>query len=131
MLIAAAALTVFLAVSTILPFLPLAHGIVRVGDFPRQQLLATALVVVAASLLLGGEGTGWRVIQIVLLVVALVQAWFILPFTPIWRRQSADFDPATDKGEELKLLACNVKMSNDRFSELEGEIRRQDPDMSC
>lgn len=129
MLIAASALTVFLAVSTILPFLPLAHGLVRVGDFPRQQLLATALLVVAASLVLGAEGTAWRVIQIVLLAVAVVQAWFILPFTPIWRRQSADFDAATDKGEELKLLACNVKMSNDRFGELEGEIRRRDPDI--
>ena len=112
-----------------MPFGPVAHGIVRVGDLPRQGLRATALVVVAAYLLLGAEGTGWRVIQIVLLAVALVQAWFILPFTPIWRRQSADFEPPTDKGEELKLLACNVKMSNDRSSELEGEIRRQDPDI--
>lgn len=131
MLIAASALTVFLAVSTILPFLPLAHGIVRVGDFPRQQSLATALFVVAASLLLGAEGAAWRVIQIVLLAVALVQLWFVLPFTPIWRRQSADFDPATDKGEALKLLASNVKMSNDRSASWKAKSENGIPTSSC
>ena len=39
-------LAVLLAIATLLPFLPVAHGIVRVGDFPRQQFLALAIALV-------------------------------------------------------------------------------------
>ncbi|MEO3997705.1 endonuclease/exonuclease/phosphatase family protein [Mesorhizobium sp. CAU 1732] len=129
MLIAAGALTAFLAVATILPFFPFAHGIVRVGDFPRQQFLAAAVIVVILSLVFGAAGPAWHTIQIVLVLVAAVQAWFIVRFTPIWRKQSADYDPAADTGETLRLLASNVKMSNERFEELAAEIERRDPDI--
>jgi endonuclease/exonuclease/phosphatase (EEP) superfamily protein YafD len=129
MLWAVAVLTAFLAVSTVLPHLPLAHGIVRIGDFPRQQILAVAVAVLLLSLLFGAEGTSWRVIQFVLAAVALAQAWVVLPFTPLWRRQSADLDPADKSAERFRLVAANVKMSNERHADLAAELTRQDPDL--
>jgi endonuclease/exonuclease/phosphatase (EEP) superfamily protein YafD len=129
MLILAGLLTAFLALSTLLPFLPLAHGLVRIGDFPRQQILVLAATTAVLSWLFSDNGGGWLVIEATLIAVALVQLWFILPFTPLWRKQSADYDPASDRGEALRLIASNVKMSNRKFSDLIGEIERRDPDI--
>jgi endonuclease/exonuclease/phosphatase (EEP) superfamily protein YafD len=129
MLVAAVLLTAFLALSTALPFLPLAHGIVRVGDFPRQQILVVALALLVATLVFGDDGTVWRVMQAALLVVVGVQTWYVLPFTPIWKTQTARFDAGRDKGEAIRLLTCNVKMSNDSHAALADEIRRNDPDI--
>ena len=129
MLILAATVTALLAVSTVLPFLPVAHGIVRIGDFPRQQIMAVAIAMLALSLVFGTGGAWWRLIQAALFVVAAVQLRYIVPYTPLWRRQSADHDPAHDEGEALRLIACNVKMSNRRFEALSAEIERRNPDM--
>lgn len=129
MLVVAGALTVFLVAATVLPFLPLAHGVVRVGDFPRQQLLAIALGLAALLLLAGGRDPAALAMIAAQAGVAVVQAWHIVPFTPLWRRRSASFDPAIDQGERFRLVACNVKMSNRRFDDLARVIREHDPDI--
>jgi endonuclease/exonuclease/phosphatase (EEP) superfamily protein YafD len=127
-LIAAALVTAFFALSTALPFLPVAHGIVRVGDFPRQQVMWIALALVAAILAFQPDGTGWDVIAVVLVAVVAVQAWHVVPFTPLVRRQSVDARP-DEKGEALRLLACNVKMSNRNYAGLTAVLEREDPDL--
>lgn len=132
MLGAAIALTVFLSISTLLPFLPVAHGIVRVGDFPRQQILAIALALLVATVVVGDGATAWRIVQLALLVVACIQVFFILPFTPLWRKQTVDHrpgSPGSQEGEPLRLLACNVKMSNRRHRDLADQIHGNDPDI--
>lgn len=129
MLLAVGLLTAFLAIAAILPFLPLAHGLVRIGDFPRQQFLILAGIVLAASFALSDGSAWWMAIQAALALICLIHAWHILPYLPVWRRQSASFDPARDKGETFRLVACNVKMSNGRFADMEREIARHDPDI--
>lgn len=129
MLTVAALLTFLLAVATLLPFLPLAHGIVRVGDFPRQQLLGIAALLFAAVLLLGD---GWisTLLLAVLLAVCVIQFWFILPFTRLWRSQSRQYEAAVDgQGVGLRILACNVKMSNRRYGELAATVEANRPDL--
>ncbi len=128
MLIAATLLTAFFAVSTVLPFLPVAHGIVRIGDFPRQQVLAISLAVLALILVLSPTGPTWDVIAVVLAAVALVQAWHVVPFTPLVRRQTVDAKPE-ETGEPFRLIACNVKMSNRNYADLVGLLEREDPDL--
>lgn len=124
-----ATLTALLVAVTALPLLPLAHGIVRVGDFPRQQILGLALAALVLSLASGEWGAGWWIVVLALAVVVAAQAWSILPYTPLWRKESADFEPGADEGEALRLVACNVKMSNRRFDALAREIARHDPDV--
>lgn len=125
---AAAFLTILLAAATALPFLPFAHGIVRIGDFPRQQILAIAVLLLALTFLATSDAT-WRLMQVVLAAISMVQLYHIIPFTPVWRKQSADYDPATDQGEGFRLLACNVKMSNRDFDGLAVLIRESVPDL--
>ncbi|MBO6727208.1 MAG: endonuclease/exonuclease/phosphatase family protein [Rhizobiaceae bacterium] len=129
MLLALEILTGLLAVATVLPHVPLAHGIVRIGDFPRQQIAALALILLAASFLTAPD---WEraIVQAALAAILVVQTAFILPFTPIWRRQTADHDPARDTGGiPFKLLACNVKQSNENHSGLANIVSLRDPDI--
>ncbi|MCO6387342.1 endonuclease/exonuclease/phosphatase family protein [Aliihoeflea sp. 40Bstr573] len=123
-----AALASFLVVASVLPFLPFAHGIVRVGDFPRQQFLALAAALLVASVFLDGEETGWRVVQMALAAVIAIQTPHILRFTPVWRKQTADAQPG-EEGERIRLVSSNVKMSNTRYRELAEEIAACDPDI--
>jgi endonuclease/exonuclease/phosphatase (EEP) superfamily protein YafD len=123
-----AALTFFLVVASVLPLLPFSHGIVRVGDFPRQQFLAVAAVLLLASIFIGGEETGWRVVQMALAAVVVIQAPHILRYTPVWRRQTSDAKPE-DEGERIRLVSSNVKMGNTHYRELADEIAAADPDI--
>lgn len=123
-----AALTLFLVVATALPFLPVSHGIARVGDFPRQQFFWLAVALLVVSAIYGDAETGWRVMQMALAAIIAVHARHILRYTPIWRKQTADAAPG-DKGIHLKLVSANVKMGNERHEEMRAEIARVDPDI--
>jgi endonuclease/exonuclease/phosphatase (EEP) superfamily protein YafD len=122
------ALAGLLAVATLLPFLPIAHGIVRMGDFPRQQILVLAAIVVPVALWALDAQAALAIAGVCMVVIA-VQAWHIVEFTPLWRRETADYVEGRDKGQAIRLVVCNVKMSNRRFAELEKEIAARDPDL--
>ncbi|MBO6718070.1 MAG: endonuclease/exonuclease/phosphatase family protein [Rhizobiaceae bacterium] len=129
MLLALEVLTGLLLLATVLPHAPVAHGVVRIGDFPRQQIAVLALLLLAASLLVDAEPAR-TVVQIALAAIAVVQAAFILPFTPLWRRQTADFDADRDaRGAPVRLIACNVKQSNDDHARLADILVSRNPDI--
>lgn len=115
------------ATATILPHLPVAHGIVRVADFPRQQLLTLAAVALGLSFYLGAPEPAWRIIQLVLLVVVIRQAWFIIRFTPVWRKQSRRYDASCDAGQDIRLVSANIKMSNRDYAAFEKMVAAADP----
>lgn len=129
MLMAAGAIASLFAVLTLLPHVPAAHGVVRAGDFPRQQILALSIAMLALALLFGEEDRGWRLVEFVFLAVAVVQAAFIAPFTPLWQKQSKAYDETCDAGHPLRLVAANVKMSNRSFERFEKGIADKDPDL--
>lgn len=122
-------LTVLLLVATVIPLLPLAHGIARVGDFPRQQFLGLALALLAAAPLFAEFTVGWLVILLSIIATALTHARLILPFTPLARNQSVGFDPQHDNGDRFRLVAANVKMSNEKREAFRREIEQADPDI--
>lgn len=129
MLGVAGILTSFLVVAALLPLLPIAHGLARVGDFPRQQFLALAVVLAIVLALTAADRLTGMVLILALAAVAAVHAWHILPFTPLWRRQSASFAPESERGDAFRLVACNVKMSNRRYEDLVRVIAAEDPDL--
>ncbi|MHB2267186.1 endonuclease/exonuclease/phosphatase family protein [Aliihoeflea sp. PC F10.4] len=129
MFLTIAAFTLFLVVATVLPFLPASHGIVRVGDFPRQQIFWLALALLIASTVFGGDETAWRVMQMALAAIIVIQGRHIVRYTPLWRKQTVDAGPG-DKGVSLKLASANVKMGNDRYEAMRTEIARVDPDIA-
>jgi endonuclease/exonuclease/phosphatase (EEP) superfamily protein YafD len=118
-----------LAIATLLPFLRVAHGIVRVCDFPRLQIAALALVL--AGLALWIVEPGWLAWMLALLLAAVVavQAVFILPFTPLWQVQSLKWDGAPDDPATVRILVCNVKQSNRQYQRLIDLVAAEAPDI--
>ena len=129
MLIAQTVLAVLLLAITVLPFLPIAHGIVRMGEFPRQQILILALICFAISLTPNGILFDTWFFAILFGAVALFQARFIAEFTRFWPKSSKSFDPAIDHGERFRLVASNVKMSNRDYAAHIRMIEQSDPDI--
>lgn len=129
MLTAVVILTGLLAVATLVPHVPVAHSLVRVWGFPRQQILAIAALVLLVSFFLAGSGWGWRGVQAALGVICLLQAIQIVPFTPLWRKESAEYDPSQPSGESVRLASSNVKMSNRDYGALVREMSASDPDI--
>ncbi len=125
MLIVNTVLAGLLLAVTIVPFLPVAHGIVRIGDFPRQQIVVVALGCLVLSLATASN----LVFSLIFAAIALFQAWFIAEFTKIWRKETKDFDPAKDEGKRFRLVASNVKMSNRDYDGHQSLLKAADPDI--
>lgn len=123
-------IAVTLLIATLLPLSKLPHGVVRGGEFPREQIfvLAVAMSAVMATTQVYHLGS---IAAAVLLLVALVQLAFILKFTPIWPRQSVMADAALrqDTDRHISLLTANVKKSNREFGRLIDLTRDRSPDV--
>ncbi|APE45535.1 hypothetical protein BOO69_15760 [Sulfitobacter alexandrii] len=121
---------VLLLVATLLPLSKLPHGIVRGGEFPREQIFLLAVVMAAVMAItqkyhLGSVGAA------VMAMVALVQMIFILKFTPIWPKQSVAADPdlQNDTDRHISLITANVKKSNRDYGRLIDLTRDRAPDV--
>lgn len=114
---------------TVLPSSRLSHGFVRGGDFPRQQLLAVALVLVPVVWFaaLPGQVFAW----ILLAGVVGIQGFHIGRYLPVWRSQSVKPGPGDDldEGRMISLLAANVKLSNRDYSHLVDLARERQPNI--
>jgi endonuclease/exonuclease/phosphatase (EEP) superfamily protein YafD len=122
-----AVLTGIAAAMTLLPFIPLAHGLIRVCDFPRIQIatLALLLSVVSFALLPAGVFT-WALIA-VQLSTAAVQGTICARFTSVWRVQSLPHKGDPKSPSVVRILAANVKMSNRDYPALLQLAREHDP----
>ncbi len=129
MLLVIEILTGLLVAATVVPHFPLAHGAVRIGDFPRQQIAVLSLLLLAATFFVD-PGPERTVVQLALAAVAMVQTAYVLRFTPLWPKQSADYNADRDAaGLPLRLIACNVKQSNKHHSRLAEIVADRDPDV--
>ena len=128
--------TVIGLVASLLPFVPHPHGVFRVGEFPRVQILAwsaVSLVLALALLPWHGDGSGWTWALAAANAVSIgVQAWFIRSFTPFSRHRVRDFDPAEhpDDTPHVRLMAANVKLSNREYDRLLAVLMAADPDIA-
>ncbi|MEX0957266.1 MAG: endonuclease/exonuclease/phosphatase family protein [Rhizobiaceae bacterium] len=129
MTILAGTLAVLLMAATLLPMLPLSHGLVRIGDFPRQQVLVIALAACIAAVVWNDGSLASAALATAFAAVAAIQAVHVLRFTPLWRKQSARYDPARDHGRPFRLVTSNVKMSNRQYGRLIAELEQHDPDI--
>lgn len=119
-----------LVAATILPFVPVAHGLVRVCDFPRVQIAVLAVLVAALALWLV-EPLWWAVtLALALLAAIAVQATRIVRFTPLWRVQSLKWDGADDDPAVVRILVCNVKQGNREYQRLIDLIGKEQPDIA-
>jgi endonuclease/exonuclease/phosphatase (EEP) superfamily protein YafD len=116
-------------VLTVKPFIRSANWFIRIGDFPRVQVLIFLL----ASLLLLSFGFDYKnifdVVFAVLLIVCLFyQLQTIIPFTVLYRKE---VQTARDEISEndISLLIFNVLMENENYECAARLIRRYDADL--
>ena len=123
-------------VASLLPFVPLPHGIFRVGEFPRVQILVWSLVALLLTLALlpwHGDGSGWTWAFVLVNLVSIgVQLWFIRSFTPLSRHRVRDFVPEDHPADTplVRMLAANVKLSNRDYDRLCALVMTCDPDIA-
>lgn len=124
------AVTAILLIATLLPFSKMPFGLVRAGEFPREQIFMGSLLLAAAMPFVHSGDLAWLGSGI-LIAIALVQAFHVAKFTPIWRKQSASADAALRENTEghVSVLASNVKLSNRDYDKLVQLTLKQGPDI--
>ncbi|MCI5078434.1 endonuclease/exonuclease/phosphatase family protein [Oricola sp.] len=119
-------------VVTLLPLVPVAHGAVRVFDFARLQVIAlsTAVLICAGIASLVSPATATFAAVAMAAGALAIQAGYVLPFTPLWRRQTADCATEPEDGASLSLLVCNVKQGNDDYARVTTLVDERRPDIA-
>lgn len=116
---------VVLAACTAVPFARHDRWWVRVFDFPRLQIAAASVVVLAALAARAPDGpVHWAALALAAAAL-LTQLAYVLPYTPLWRTETKD---AEGGHPVLALVMANVLMTNRRVAPLIGFIRAQSPD---
>ncbi len=121
------ALASFTIAGTFLPFMRTDHWWVRIFDFPRAQFLLFAIILTGLlALTFRSAKTADLLFTGGLLLVALIQAWHIHPYTRIAQQQVKD---AKDVRERITVFVANVLQENRRAEDLLKEIAKSDPDI--
>ncbi|HET7715303.1 MAG TPA: endonuclease/exonuclease/phosphatase family protein [Bauldia sp.] len=123
--------TALMAAMTFLPLVPIAHGFIRVCDFPRLQILGIAVVLSALTIVLLPTSWGTLLLLGTQGSVIAVQLAICLRFTPLWRVQSLPSDRTSDHPLTVRVLAANVKMSNREYSRVVQLVRERDPHIAA
>lgn len=125
-------LAVVLVLAVALPFARKPYWWVRMFDFPRAQIAAAALIVLAlfGVVNIGIAEPPWYewVLLVLLAAAAAYEVWRMIPYTQLASPQTVR---AADVGEgrSVRLVISNVLMSNrdgDRWLET---VRAEDPDI--
>ena len=120
------AMVAMLVAATLVAKLPLRWWWIRACEFPRLQLAFAALLTALLCLPLDPPWR-WPLLASSLLVVVL-QARFILPWTRLWPVQVQDAEPGKQE-RCITLLVANVLTPNRQAERLIEIIQRQDPDV--
>jgi endonuclease/exonuclease/phosphatase (EEP) superfamily protein YafD len=123
------AAVVFLVVVTLLPIWRHEAWWVRGQDFPRLQYAALALLLLALQwFLLDRESAGVWGLAAVTLACLAYHAWWILPYTPLHRREVKSVHDARPD-DTLRILGVNVLQPNRRADDLLRIIEQARPDV--
>lgn len=116
--------------TTLIPLLPIAHGIVRSFDFGRLQVMAVATAVILVALVSGIRVPTHLAASAMAAIAFVIQLVFVLRFTPLWRTQTARFDGDEKSAATISVLACNVKQGNREYGRVTALIGECKPDIA-
>ncbi len=118
-----------LAVFSFVPLIRHDDWWIRMFDFPRMQVFIIGLLVLGAFFFFWSVKTwaGGAVLG-VLVFGLLVQAYRIVPYTPLYPKEVLD-SPRANPDSTIALLVANVLMSNRKADRLLEIIRARDPDI--
>lgn len=114
---------------TILPMLKLSHWWIRIGDFPRLQILFLCLAVIVLSAVIFYPYHLQNIFFMVLLGAAsLYQIYWILPYSPIYPKEVKIVETEYEE-DSIRLLISNVLMENKETTKLIHLINDVSPDV--
>lgn len=115
--------------ATVVPLVKADYWAIRVFDFPRLQITAVFVVLLAVYAWAREDpGTADNLLLALLVACLVYQLWRIWPYTFLHSKQVQRVD-AADPQRSLSILISNVLMTNRRSEELRALIRRHDPDI--
>jgi endonuclease/exonuclease/phosphatase (EEP) superfamily protein YafD len=117
-------------VLTVKPFIRSANWFVRLGDFPRVQVLIFLLL----ALLLLSFGFDYKnvfdvVFGVLLIVCLFYQLQTIIPFTVLYRKEVQSARRQHEYESNISLLIFNVLMENENYEDALRLIERYDADI--
>lgn len=116
-----------LVASTFLPLLPVNWWWVRIGDYPRLQLMIACLGGIVALLPYWSRRRTQAVIGLLVASIG-IQTYWIFPYLPIARIQVQAAE-STQEASRLLILTANVLQSNEDASAVLRLIEEEDPDI--
>jgi len=116
-----------LVVTAVVPLFPVNWWWVRIGDYPRLQLLCVYLATLPFMLIFRRHRTlKWW--SLGLMACCAIQAYWIFPYSPLAPRtvQAAQSD---DPARRLRIVAMNVQQENDNAAAVLEIVKREQPDV--
>lgn len=122
------ALVSILVVTAVVPIFPVDWWWVRIGDFPRVQLLIAYLVAAALLIAFFRRRRGVFVALALLLACVAVQLFWVYSYLPIATKQ-VETAKQIRPDSTINIMAANVLQSNVDATALLKLIERQKPDL--
>ncbi|TXF89760.1 endonuclease [Neolewinella aurantiaca] len=117
-------------IGTLLPFLPYDDYWIRGFDYPRLQLIFVLAAATALWLLTNTDWDGYDyVIAGFMLACMTYQAYRILPYTPLWQKQSHDARQPDNPDSQLSIMVSNVLQTNTHYDKVVNLVLENDPDI--
>lgn len=110
-----------------LPLLPVDQWWIRIGDYPRPQLLVAYLIMLPAMGFFRHRRGAW-VAASALLVAAAIQLFWIHPYLP-WAARQVQQARSQNSADQLRLMAANVLEDNQNAQALLGLVAERNPDL--
>ena len=130
--IVVSALAVVFVLAAALPLVRKPYWWVRMFDFPRAQIAAGALAVLAlfGVVNVGIAEPGWFewALMGALALATAYEVYRMVPYTPLAGVQTADAEDP-DEGRSLRLVISNVLMTNRDGARWLDVVRAEDPDL--
>ncbi|SDN90378.1 endonuclease/exonuclease/phosphatase family protein [Vreelandella arcis] len=121
-------IAIVLLLATLISRIRLRWWWIRSFEFPRLQIACVAAACCIAALWLPLSFT-WRLITLtVCLVVIIIQACYILPWTRLWTKQVRSAI-VRNEARDITLLIANVLTPNRQSSTLVSQIHAHQPDI--
>jgi endonuclease/exonuclease/phosphatase (EEP) superfamily protein YafD len=117
-----------LVATAMVPVFPVNWWWVRIGDFPRMQLLVAYLIAAAALVAFFRQRRGAFVAVSLLMACVGIQLFWVYSYLPIASRQVEAAKQISAKST-IKIMASNVLQSNEQAEALLQLINQQQPDL--
>lgn len=114
-------------ITAVLPLFPVDWWWVRIGDFPRLQLLAS-YVICAVAILPFAKAPFGKLAMFLLLMAISIQVYWIAPYLPIAPNQ-VQWSESDNPDSHIKIMTANVLQENQDSNRLLNLIAQQSPDV--